>query len=394
MIEICPKNECTGCGACCDSCSHLAIEMFPDQYGYFYPKIDSNKCVDCGLCQRVCPNNSVKLFFEPQTCWISASKTLSDEFTSASGGLSSILSRYVIKNNGVVYGCTMERPALAEHIRVDKIEDLPLLKGSKYVQSNTVGIFRQVRQDLRKKIIVLFVGTPCQISGLKSFLRKDYDNLITIDLVCHGVESQQILIDALHCEFPNININDYQLAFRRKNSKSIDYGLFLKKHGRIVHAHKFLHSLFTVGFLFGLFYRENCYNCKYAKSQRVGDITLGDFWDDKKEYKALAGSIGKSMVLINTTKGKELFEHCKDLLTIIPGQLEDFKQRNGQLQRPMKMHENRSLFLKLYISKGFKEAAETSLNKTIAHIKKGRVLSLIYSIPGTMFLVNLLKKII
>lgn len=214
MKEICPIDKCTGCAACFNACGKGAITMMEDACGYIHPRIDQYKCVDCNLCAKVCPVNAKVVLRYPKDCYAATVKDDDELASCASGGIATELSRYVICKGGVVYGCTGKDIRNVRHIRIDKSEELDLLKGSKYVQSFIGGIYNNVKRDLHSGRLTLFVGTPCQVAGLLSFLRKDYSNLITADLVCHGTPSQKMLNDNidLYCD----KNEDIKIWFRKK----------------------------------------------------------------------------------------------------------------------------------------------------------------------------------
>lgn len=220
MIDICEKEKCTGCAACMNVCAHNAISMAEQGVcGYIYPTIDQNKCIGCGICVKTCPVNTPIKFNAPLKAFAAISKDHDDLMTSASGGASSVLVNSILTKNGIVYGCVQRNYKHISHERIDKIEDAYLLKGSKYVQSDIGYIYRDVKEDLKTSKTVLFTGTPCQIAGLKSYLKKDYDNLILVDLVCHGVPSQKLLaedVENLLRDYPNVERNKVHVEFRRK----------------------------------------------------------------------------------------------------------------------------------------------------------------------------------
>ena len=230
MKEICQHNECTGCSACVNVCGKNAIFYCEDKIGFRYPVVNLDLCIDCGLCQKVCPNNVEVDKSEPTLCFVGHATDRSEQETSSSGGIASLLSRTIIRQGGVVYGCTARDISHVQHIRVNNDDDLFLLKGSKYVQSDLGDCYKRIKVDLHSNLQVIFIGTPCQIAGLRTYLRKDYENLVTIDFVCHGVPSQIILNESLRTK-TNENLRECTLSFRRKikNGKKIDskYGLFL-----------------------------------------------------------------------------------------------------------------------------------------------------------------------
>lgn len=186
-MQIIEKEKCCGCSACFNTCPKNAIKMVKDKDDFEYPKIDKNKCINCGLCRKVCPvlqNNTI----ENNICAYAVyNKNEKERLSSSSGGIFVLLAKVILKENGIIYGACLDDDLQVKHIKVDKISDLPKLMGSKYVQSDINNSFRSVKEDLEKNKKVLFTGTPCQVEGLKSYLRKDYKNLYTQDIICHGV---------------------------------------------------------------------------------------------------------------------------------------------------------------------------------------------------------------
>ena len=350
MTSICPKKQCTGCTACMNSCPHAAIMMKSDASGFMYPSITQEACVNCGICAKVCPvNHPVKLEL-PHSCYAVTVDNEEELLSCSSGGAATAISKHVIREGGVVFGCSGEDPRNVCHIRVGKIEDLYKLKGSKYVQSDLSETFQQVKEDLLHLPKVLFVGTPCQVAGLKSFLRRDYVNLLTIDLVCHGVPSQKMLTD---------NLNRYsgedgvaQVSFRRKNVRlnlpRIEFGWEYKGLDRQNTIFKpYNKDYYMFGFLRCLIFRENCYICAYARNERVGDLTLCDFWGLQPDAGFETGK-GVSAVLVNSEKGVLFFNAVKDEIIWKERQVSEATKWNEQLNHPCQMPKRYRRFLRLY----------------------------------------------
>jgi len=242
------------------------------------------------------------------------------------------------------------------HIRVESADQLFLLQGSKYVHSHIKSTYIQAKEDLRMGKQVLFTGTPCQIAGLKSFLKKDYENLLTVDLVCHGVPSQRLLFD---------EIKDYDYSRNLVSFRELE-GMFLKisspESGNLVLRKTVYKNLYYTGFLKSLFYRDSCYTCPYADSVRCSDITIGDFWSLGKNT-PFTGDVSKgiSVVLLNTQKGEAFWEETREEFFSEERPFEEAIQGNTNLRRPSIPHKNREKFFELYPRVGYKKAMKKVL---------------------------------
>lgn len=372
-MEICRHDECTGCFACQNVCPKQCIEKFMDEYGYIYPKINESECIGCMRCKNVCPVNLDVKTNEPKTCYAAWSTDKNDRASSASGGAASVFSSKIIEKNGVVYGALYDEGFIID--RADSIEGISSFKGSKYVQCYTNGKYVQVKKDLEDGLLVIYTGTPCQIAGLRNFLGKDYNNLYTVDLICHGVPAEFMLQQHIEnakgvsmTEVGNITFREnsqWALSIHKKSKETIS-----------VNAQK---DLYFKSFLEALTYRESCYDCKYASKERVGDVTLGDFWGLGMEEEFPFSTEGVSVVLINTEKGKDLVDFAGDKLVLVERTVKEAIDGNHQLREPSKKHKDRKLFEKTYLKHGFDRAVEvTSVGKTIKkNIYKQKIIRLI-----------------
>lgn len=371
-MDICIKDDCTGCTACYNICPHLAISFKEDDIGFLYPTIDEMKCVDCGLCRKVCPNNTPISRSKDQEAFVATAKSVDEQRTSTSGGLASVLSRYVIGQGGVVYGCTGEECTNIHHVRISSEDEITRIKGSKYAQSNLSLCFGAIKKDLQQGIIVLFVGTPCQCAGLKSYLNKEYDNLYLVDFVCHGVPSQRILTESIKYNLKQDNLQGYEVKFRYRDGKKelSVYGLQLLKDGSVKYQKNWPNNDYITGFLRGVYYRESCYACKYARIDRVSDITLGDFWDRENEKRISHNALGLSMVICNSKKGKGLIGDVQNKIELESIPLETLVQHNGQLKKPFSKPKSNDSFKKLYGENGYYAAFNLILRREMKSTKK------------------------
>lgn len=368
MVLFEEKKDCCGCGACANICPKAAISMKEDEYGYVYPYIDAGKCIECGACEKICDmKKPVQNKEFEKNCYFAVRKDNEELMKSTSGGLFSVIAEYVLKQGGVVFGCTAERKddeIKVFHKAVKDIKELKQIQGSKYVQSNAQICFSEVRECLQQGIKVLFCGTPCQVAGLKGYLRKDYDNLYTVDLICHGTPNVKFLNSFISFLEKKYHTTIQNFNFRKKY-KNCDTNTFFyfdmeMKNGK--HKKVFCKLLSYYGFfLSGDIYRESCYQCKYACPERVGDITLGDGWGLDKlhpEYvDANGGAIqimyGSNSVILNSPKAEKIFSQIKNDIVFYNASFEEVSRHNHQLLEPTKKKTLREELLKAYVSQGY-----------------------------------------
>ena len=367
---ICEQQQCTGCAVCTTACKHRAISMQEGVNGHLFPVIDGEKCVECGACAKLFPNNNTIQYHTPAAAYIATVKNPLESKESTSSGIASALARQIIRTGGVVYGCCGRDIEHVRHIRVDNENEVDLLKGSKYVQSSLIDILPSIKEDLSKVKKVLFIGTPCQVAGVSRYLHNP-DNLVTIDLVCHGVPSQRLLTDALHSYQPNCDLSSADVRFRKKDGGKSRYGLFVRDvNGIELYNSAFPANEYITGFLSGLYYRESCYQCHYARPERVSDITLGDYWDFEGRVKIANKEGGLSMLIVNSEKGVNLIKEGQDLISLLSGDYSGFVKKNGQLSHPIKKNERYEGFKTDYPRLGFHKAAKKHLRMQILIIRK------------------------
>lgn len=352
MIKISNPADCSGCTACASACAHDAITMRPDALGFLYPEVDATRCTNCGLCEKVCAfhDDYDKTLNLPQPLAYGARhKDMNEVATSRSGAAFIAISDYILEKGGVVYGAGYSDHFRVVHKRATTKEQRNEFKGSKYVQSDLTGVFRQVKQDLKAGLVVLFSGTPCQTAGLHSYVgRRLRDNLFLVDIVCHGVPGPYIW-------------RDYLTYLEKKHGSEICYVNFRDKDefGWAAHRETFKFvkmgggkMTFTFAFYKHIMFRHSCGSCKYTNLQRPSDITIADFWGWQKTDPTInADDKGLSLVLCNTEKGRQLFDAVKERMTVIPAELENCLQPN--LQHPSEIHPQRMDFERDYARKGF-----------------------------------------
>lgn len=358
MKKICERDRCTGCYACVNVCPSKCIEMKANECGYLYPEIFYDKCITCGLCQQTCPAVK-KLESElPKHVYAAINKEKYDYETSTSGGIATLFTRKILAERGIVYGAAILENLEVKHIRVECEKDAERIKGSKYVQSSIGDSFAKIKKDLDIGKKVLFVGTPCQVAGLRKYLKREYENLYTCDIVCHGTPPLKMLKDHLRSIISLEKIES--ISFRDKE------GYYLSLYGKkqqLLYRKKNFYDIYYIGFLRGLYLRKSCFSCQYANSKRVGDITLGDFWgfDKEKGMFPVEAKNGLSLVMVNTKKGQMLFEKCKTNMLFIEREIAEAVEGNKQLRHPVKQHRKYERFQKNYMKFGFKRAAKRAL---------------------------------
>lgn len=350
MINIKDPADCCGCTACASICNHDAITMEPDALGFLYPKVDESKCTDCGLCEKVCAfndNYDKSLNLPKPDAYAARHKDMDEIMKSRSGAAFVAISDYILEQGGVVYGVGYKDHFRVAHKRATTKSDRDEFRGSKYVQSDLTGVFRQVKQDLMNGLTVLFSGTPCQTSGLNSYVGKKLrDNLVLIDIVCHGVPGPYIW-------------RDYLTYLEKKKGDTITMVNFRDKERFGWAAHKETFTFgggykmnFTYVFYQHIMFRHSCGKCHFCNTARPSDITIADFWGwEKTDPNFNQDNKGCSLVLVNTPKGREIFEAVKDKLNTIPAELDNCLQPN--LQHPSVIHPKRMQFEKDYIKHGF-----------------------------------------
>lgn len=368
MEYICKNDLCTGCTACCESCPTKAISMIDNNEGFLYPTINNELCINCGLCKKVCPANNYKFnnFDQPIAYAAMADDALRK--VSSSGGAFSILAKYILGKNGIVCGAAFDDDMIVCHQIVETKDDLQKLRGSKYVQSNMKDIYKKLKEYLENNRLVLFTGCPCQVAGLKNYLNKNYENLITADLICHGVPSPKVFAKYLEEEFYGqkvLNVN-----FRDKKDGWGGNGITTTTTTITgVYSKKDFEDTYLTAFFANISLRKSCYNCKYTKLPRVGDFTLADCWgatkdiDDKK---------GTSTLLLNNNKAIEIFNEIKQnfkLLKEIPFNKQ--VQIQPQLKYPVAIHPARNDFFAELDTKTLKE----NLTKNLCSDKNVAILN-------------------
>lgn len=322
-IDISTSKDCCGCTACGSICPHNAITMAPDSLGFLYPAIDTDKCEDCGLCEKICQfKNNYNRWDNFETPFVYAARNRNTEYLlkSQSGAAFLTFSDYCLEQGYILYGAVFNDTWNVQHYRSSSHEGRDKMLYSKYVQSDMRGVFKQVKDDLKNGEKVLFSGTPCQVSGLKSFVGKRYhNNLLTIDLVCHGVSSPAIWMSYIEWIKKKYNSQIEEARFRDKRfGWNTHFETFKLENGKNIKRNTFRDLFYN-----HLIVRECCSNCHYTNLRRVGDISIGDFWGWSKISTEFSDNKGVSLLLINSENGKKLLNECRKYLDIIESNIVD-----------------------------------------------------------------------
>lgn len=314
MIDLTRQTECTGCGACVHICPTKAIALKPDESGFLYPHIDSQACINCSACNKVCQmEKSSRQNAPEQTFYALVNKNEGQLKVSSSGGAFLAVAAYVFAQGGVVVGCAFDEDLKAVHTVTHSLDEcIQKLCGSKYVQSQTGSTYPEVRQLLKSGRLVLYTGTPCQIEGLLLFLKEKPENLITMDLICHGVSSPLLWKKhKVHLEKKAGGpLNGYRFRDKEKAGTAFyHYSYTVNKKHR--HGPAVL-DRYYMDFMRGVNHRESCYQCKFATPDRVSDLTVGDFWGAEKQIPDLDLQKGVSLLIVNSRCGRQVLRAIAD----------------------------------------------------------------------------------
>jgi len=309
------KESCCGCGACSQICPQGCISMQEDEEGFLYPLVNQNQCVQCGLCLSVCPFHNPREEVEPKSAFAAIAEDEQIRKESSSGGVFSLIARQILDEGGVVFGAMFDNQWNVVHGSIESVEDIGKLRGSKYVQSVIRNSFVLVKEFLENGRSVLFSGTPCQIAGLKHFLGKEYEKLLTVDVVCHGTPSPKVWRWYLKKLEKDQHLSISTISFRNKDNGWLRYNMVVGfSDSGIIEKKSFYHrdNPYMIAFLDNLSIRPSCNMCKAKSGSSHSDITLADFWNVDKMLEGIDDDRGVSLVMANTTKGLVALKSLKN----------------------------------------------------------------------------------
>lgn len=359
-IEQIDKQQCTGCGLCAEKCPKDCILMVEDGEGFRFPQIDFTKCVECGLCVRSCPTTSAAdtLYSKyGRSYYCGNVKDKEMLIKSSSGGVFGVLAEYIISIGGYVCGCIYTDDLEAVHTLSNRKQDIEKMYGSKYVQSRAEHCFPEIQSHLMEEDIVMFTGTACQIAALRLYLGKDYSNLYCVEILCHGVPSPGLFAKYKQYLEKRLGgtVKDIRFRDKRRDGWGSEHRtcIIYEKNGKLCENRPILPAYFSA-FFYGLNLRESCYQCRFATSERVADLTIGDFWGSWNKYKKRFHE-GISVVGVNSEKGYELSENISgrfDFYEVLPEN--EAIVSNDNFTHPIKRPPERTCFYDGILSKGYK----------------------------------------
>lgn len=344
-IVVFGSDKCCGCTACYSVCPKHCITMSTDKEGFLYPLVNNERCIECEQCIKVCPFHNPFEQSRPKDVYAAINKAEPVRLNSSSGGIFSSMSERIIKAGGVVFGAKFTENWQVEIVSTETIEGLSAFRGSKYLQAKVSDSFKKAKEYLQEGRLVLFSGTPCQIAGLKHFLKKDYPNLLALDFVCHGVPSPKVWSKYLD-EVANVSkraITDIKFRNNSKGWKRYNFSLGYNKREKIYSLNTFYgNNHYMWAFLSDLILRPSCYNCKAKAGRSKSDITIADFWGIENIDPAFDDDKGTSLLLIHTEKGLKALDVTK--IEYKEEEYENALRYNPSIERNATPHKHRKAF--------------------------------------------------
>ena len=344
MLNLTDKKACCGCGACTQACPLNCIKLEAEREGFWYPAVDRERCVECGACEKVCPMLHPGDKPEEITVFAAYCPEKKVRETSSSGGIFPLLAEMVLANGGAVFGAAFDTDYSVHHIMITSREELPRLKGSKYVQSVMDDSYRQAEEQLRFGLPVLFTGTGCQIAGLRSYLRREYENLFTVEILCHGVPSPRAWQTYLNHQRETFGSPVQTASFRCKDTGWRRYAAMLKFENGQVYCRPHGEDAYSRLFLSEICLRPSCHDCRFRESRSGADLTIGDAWGIERWMPELDDDRGTSVVIVNTPRGRTMMKGIEDRLQFRRGDPDVILSCNMVYRKSVRPHPNRRKF--------------------------------------------------
>lgn len=378
MIEIKDKEQCSGCYACVSVCPKNCISMKADEEGFWYPEVNKDICIQCNLCEKICPVIKNEYAKDKEVnAYVSYTKDDETRMKSSSGGLFTMFAEEVINKGGVVFGAAFDDKFLVHHVAIERIEELKIIQGSKYLQSRIENTYKDAQNYLNQGRKILFSGTACQIAGLKSFLRKEYDNLFTIDVLCHGVPSPKVWQKYINEKEKEKEYNCLikQIEFRNKVTGWKKYSLKMTFSNSKIYTEVFPIDEYMRLFLRDICLRPSCHDCKFKSLNRPADITLGDCWGIENYMPDMDDDKGTSVVLVHSKKGQTMLDCLADKINIKAAEVDKALPPTADSRKSVSMHPNRKKFFEnlnkgASVSKLVKLTEPSFVRKCVRKIKR------------------------
>lgn len=355
------NTKCNGCQACASICPKSCIEMVKDEEGFLYPKIDEDKCINCRLCEKSCPvldSRSCEQSKETIDAYAVINKDDKARVESSSGGVFTAIASAVIRQGGVVFGATFNERFQVIHKPVETMAGLQELRGSKYVQSSIGNAYKQAEKFLQENRLVLFTGTPCQIGGLHAYLKKPYDNLLTQDIICHGVPSPLVWEKYVAYREKKSGGKTLQVSFRNKRLGWKNYSMQFLFSNQTEYTALQTKDPYMQVFLKNLCLRPSCYDCAFKTKARQSDFTLADFWGLENVLPNIDDDKGTSLVFIHSEKGRRIFNEIKETLSMYEVDGDRAILYNSAMVKSVAKPENRDKFMSTIQAKGFQSTGK------------------------------------
>ena len=381
MIQV-SMAACCGCAACANICPKTCIEMQADYEGFLHPTIDAAQCIECGLCEKVCPVLHCEIEkTDSSTTYIAYNENREERAHSSSGGIFVLIAKEILKQNGVVFGAALTDDCYSvHHIAVEHPDELPKIMRSKYLQSEIGDAYCEVKRYLKMGRAVLFVGTPCQVEALRRFLDREYNNLICVDFICHGVPSQKLWERYVRFrEEKDGNVKARRVSFRDKRKGWRDFSMVIEYTDGTQYTQKFEDDLYGKAFVRNVSLRSSCYQCMFRKTNRQSDLTIADAWGAERLFPEMFDNQGLSRIFVHTQKGTQILSELDGLVC---------KQERGcngmALCSAPQKHPQRDEFYRHYMDVEFDHLvahyAKPSMRKRIVYLL--RKLGVLHTVKG------------
>ncbi|OPJ55311.1 Coenzyme F420 hydrogenase/dehydrogenase, beta subunit C-terminal domain [Alkalithermobacter paradoxus] len=389
------NRDCMGCHGCLNICPENCISMEEDKEGFLYPKVDYGICINCNHCINVCPIINKTLVENNPSAYACINNNEEIRLASSSGGIFTLVAEYVIDKGGIVFGACFNNRFELEHDYVKTRKELSKLRGSKYLQSKVGNSYNKAKYFLDSGTKVLFTGTPCQIEGFKAFLgRKKYDNLITIDIICHGVPSPKVWRKYVEFRERKADSLTQRISFRLKNEGWKRYSVSFSFKNNTEYRRNLNEDLYMKAFLKDVCLRPSCYDCEFKTLNRQSDITLADFWGIGNILPEMDDDKGTSLVFINSEKGRKIFNSISGDMKFKEVDIYEAVKYNSAAIKSVQKNPNREKFFDDLYSLEFDELVKKYCADSLKVRIKNKAKAILIGILSKIGMLGVAKKIV